>query len=132
MKRPALLILCLMLSHSALATKDLVYRWIDKDGVVHYSQTEPTKIRAETVEIRRAPETPVVPAPVVPPVAEKPTSADVENCALARANAQVLSSKQTVTMDKDGDGKMDPVSDEERKKTMVETERQIGIFCKET
>ena len=125
------LLLCLALPVATLAGTDRVYRWTDKDGVVHYSQTEPAKVRAEMVKIQRAKEVPPPAPPTSAPViAEKPTTANAENCAIAQANAKILAGQKSISVDKDGDGKLDPVNDEDRKNIQAETEKQIGTFCK--
>lgn len=50
----------LLAAVSSLATADQVYRWVDKDGHVHYSQTPPssTNINAQTMNIAPPPPDP--------------------------------------------------------------------------
>ena len=127
------LLLCLALPAAALAAKDRVYRWTDKQGVVHYSQTEPTTVRAKQIEIRRSKEPAATARAPVAPVAAKPaaSTANAEYCAVARANAKVLANQKPVSVDANGDGKPDTVTAEDRKKLDAETQKQIEVFCKE-
>ena len=132
MNRAAVLILCLALPQIGLASTERVYRWTDADGVVHYSQTEPAKIKAEVRDVRTAKPQAAQPAQPTQPVASAPNPGDEEACTQARANAELLAGTQPLSMDKDGDGKPDPLSDEDRKATIAETERQVSSFCKGT
>ncbi len=51
---------CGLALFSALAAADQVYKWVDKDGHVHFSQTPPpsTNVQAQTVDVNPPPPDP--------------------------------------------------------------------------
>lgn len=73
MKRALLLPLLLALPLSAMAQAK-VYRWVDAQGQVHYSQTPPPEIGAQAHSVRTVPAS-AAPAPSPsPPAATKPAT----------------------------------------------------------
>ena len=60
MRRNALFISALLLAAAGVAYADQVYRWVDKDGHVHYSQTPPasTAVNAQSLNISAPPPDP--------------------------------------------------------------------------
>jgi hypothetical protein len=125
MYRPALAImLCVMLPLAASA-KDRVYRWVDSRGVVHYAQTEPDKIRAQARDVRTSkPATPAAKRAVV----SKGTDEVV--CGKARANAALLDGKTPLQMDKNGDGKPETMSTDDRQAARELNDKLIRAYCK--
>lgn len=117
------LLLGLVLPLAALASTDRVYRWTDKDGVVHYSQTEPARIKAEARDVRTTRPTPTKPVEV------KPKTVRQSNCEQARLNVDLLASKQPLTTDKDGDGKSEPMAEADRKQSKELNLRQVAQYC---
>jgi hypothetical protein len=94
------LLLCLGLQSPAWAQG--VYRWVDKEGVVHYS--DQSQAGAERVEILRSPAPPAAPpAPAAPgtrpaPAAPAAPEAPVSCAVLAPTQDQAFSNVTSVTV----------------------------------
>jgi len=88
--------LCLGLSATAALAGD-VYTWKDASGVTHYSQTPPqagsSNYRMFVYAKREGPKT--------------GASAENQQCATARSNAELLKSGKPLRRDTNGDGKPD-------------------------
>lgn len=98
-----------------------VYRWVDAQGVVHYSQTEPDNAEAQARDLK-VPRT----AATAAPAAESP---EQKACRIARANRALLEGGQALVADTDGDGKPEPMSETDRAAARDLNARQIATFC---
>ena len=122
------------------------YRWVDANGVVHYSDvTPPVESKAELVHLRGAGSTTgaAVSTPNQPAKAddskepgEKPAgtlassaqSAE-KRCADARANLEVLQRNGPVAMDT-GAAKPQPLDDATRQRQIGSAQTIIATYCK--
>jgi hypothetical protein len=122
------------------------YRWVDANGVVHYSDvTPPAESKAELVHLRGAGSTTgaAVSTPNQPAKAddskepgEKPAgtlassaqSAE-KRCADARANLEVLQRNGPVAMDT-GAAKPQPLDDATRQRQIGSAQTIIATYCK--
>ena len=120
----AALTLCLALLPLTTSAKDRVYRWTDSKGVVHYSQTQPDKIKSQAKDVR----TGKASAPGKPIVV--PKTADQLACERAQINADILAGPQQVQLDKDGDGKPETLTTAERTDAKAMNARLVGAYCK--
>ena len=115
---------CLALASAALvanSAEQRVYQWTDSNGVVHYSQFEPDKTKSQARDVRTTSD------PKPPP--EK--TPDQIHCDTAKANLALLTSgKVGITLDKNGDGKPDVLSEDEAKTATEMAEQQIKFYCK--
>ena len=125
MTRIVLLVPALALLAASSVAQERVYRWVDAQGVVHYSQTPPDKIKAEERAVH-------VPAPAKQQAdAGAPADAPAETpCDVARRNRDALLSGKAVGADTNGDGKPDPMSEADRQAAMDLNARQLAAFCK--
>jgi len=138
------------LAMSAPVTADEFYKWKDAEGVTHYSKEKPRGQEVATVRVLGAPASGAADtAPPPPPAAEiavtapagaaPPTklapkaeellAARKANCDNAQANAATLRSYNEVTLDKDGDGVAEPLTEEEHREQLERAEAQIETFC---
>lgn len=133
MRRLLVLVLALV-AGSALAqggaTK--VYKWTDKDGRVHYSQTPPPEGEVKELKVRSAPATPVDAKPEdadAKPDPEAERKAGFKrNCETARSNlAQFQQQGQLMTQQPDGT--MTPVSNTEKQAGMAQAQKDISYYC---
>ncbi|MGN6113019.1 MAG: DUF4124 domain-containing protein [Luteimonas sp.] len=109
---PALLLPALLLSPPLAAQQ--VYKWKDAAGVTHFTSEPPPDGRYEAREVDHHQAAPVAAdasAPATP--AATPRSGD-PGCATARENLALLAGSGTLSMDSDGDGKPEPLSDADR------------------
>ena len=133
MNRRLLPLLLLVLGAAAPAAFAAdVYKWTDEKGVVHYGDTPPEGSDATRValrEIRPAQEDPA-PAAATPKPEEKPVApTNQSNCDIARRNLETLVKAPRVEMDSDGDGKPEPLSDEQRAAEQARNEDLVRIYC---
>jgi len=131
------------------ATADQVYRWVDKDGHVHYSQTPPssTSVNAQTVNI-----TPPAPDPTTlqneqnlaqqiqdqnkqaqaaqqkDQAAEQQKAAEKERCDALRQRLQLLEQSGRVAT-VDAQGNKTYISDDDKAKQIQDLESTIGKDC---
>lgn len=122
-----------------------MYKWVDEDGNVHYSQTPPPSGEAEELkpppgpaasgeaieEQRKESEEALTPVP--------PPTADIEaeeerkrvykhNCESARRNLEIYKRHRNVI---DEEGERVTLSDEQRRARINEANRRIEKFCEE-
>lgn len=135
------------------ATAGQVYRWLDADGSVQYSERPPVGVRAEPVPLHYAPAgkdqaadelkrlrersglggaTPPAATPTQgQPTAEQRAEQErqrAENCRTAQENLRVLETAQRV-MAKDAQGNDVRLDDAQKQARLEETRRQIEKFC---
>ncbi len=126
------------------------YKWVDADGVTHYTLQEPADQAAETVQVRKSPSTPATTAAAKDTA--KPAAADdsppasatseqtpeqaaqvaakrAENCAAARRNLETLDVHARVMVMDDKTGENRYISEEEHAQWRADSERQIAAFC---
>ncbi len=119
-------LLALAASSSPLQAQDPVYTWVDGNGVRHYAQTPPDGRQYETRGIRdQTVGTEAAGAPATP----TRTTEEVIACDRARVALQQLSGSALVEMDKDGDGKPEPLTPEEKAQQRRLSEQAVAAYC---
>ncbi|HEX2667034.1 MAG TPA: DUF4124 domain-containing protein [Gammaproteobacteria bacterium] len=134
---------------AGLASADQVYKWVDKDGHVHFSQTPPagTGVQAQTVDVKPPPPDPTGLAnsqnlqqqiadkkkaeqkdPQRAQEEEEQKQQQKERCDELRERLNVLNAGGRATT-VDSKGNVNYLSDEERDKKMAEIEGQIEKSC---
>lgn len=121
---PLAVLLASALSIATVGAQERVYRWVDAQGVVHYSQTAPENVQARPMDVK----TPA-PAPAAD-AQETATPSPPSPCEAARRNRDTLLGGKALGKDKDGDGKPDPMSDAELRAAMALNDLQIANYCK--
>lgn len=120
--------LALVAASSPLHAQDPVYTWVDSNGVRHYAQTPPDGVAYETRGVRdqtvgseatKAPETATTPQ----------REEDRRACERARLALEQLNSSVALEMDRDGDGKPEPVDDTMRAEQKRLAEQAIRAYC---
>lgn len=109
-----------------LHAQDPVYTWVDNNGVRHYAQTPPDGVKYETRGIR---DRFVGTDGAVTPQAPARTAEEVIACDRARVALQQLSGPALVEMDKDGDGKPEPLTPEEKAQQRRLSEQAVRAYC---
>lgn len=116
-------LLALGLAAPALA-QDPVYTWVDAEGIRHYAQTPPDNIRYETLGVRDR--------RVGSEAATGETAAanpDQAACDRSRLALEQLKSGAPLQMDKDGDGKPEPLSEADRATQTRLAEQAVRAYC---
>lgn len=131
MKIVLALLCCSLLAAPALAD---VYRWVDADGKVHYSDTPPPAQQpTERLEVET--DRPRVPLRDEPEPAASPAPDDAQNvlrqkqCEVWQAALKTYSSGDLLVQT-DADGNQKPLTPEERDAAILEARANVTAFCK--
>ena len=119
--------LALLLAAPSAFAQESVYTWVDAQGVRHYSQTPPDGVRYETRGIRDRPVG--TSASTGAPATPAPPAADQIACDRARLSLAQLDSNTPLEMDKDGDGKPEALTAEDRAAQRRLAEQAIRAYC---
>jgi hypothetical protein len=142
---PALLALALVallsIQPEVAAQEQKIYKWMDAEGVVHYTARPPEGVEYEEVSIElrdgrnaatgggdpaRATEEPPRQPEMTP--SEPEDEAMEERCAQARSNIEDLNRYENITVaGEDGEQRM--ISDEERQEMIDEAQGFIDEWC---
>ena len=125
-------------SSTAIAQKDIVYRWVDKNNVVHFSQNQPahdnyTEIQVSTNATRKASNAAVENNDHEQAQTEKQTDAldllpSTEKCEEAKANVQVLKTYDKIQY-KNEDGETVLLSATQKEQQLAINEKQVEVYC---
>ncbi len=137
----ALLLATLLVSLSASAS---IYKWLDDNGKVQYTQTPPMDRPSEEIKSVTGSSQPVAPArstkddsskAVVEPEGEQGTTVEIidkkdleKYCADVRESYRVLQEHNRTSYIKDGEVVAMPY--EEKKRRMDELQKKINEYCK--
>ncbi|MCE2944028.1 MAG: DUF4124 domain-containing protein [Lysobacteraceae bacterium] len=123
---PLVVALALLLAAPVAHAQDPVYTWVDAQGVRHFSQTPPEGVQYEVRGVRdRAVGTNAAASPAGP----TPPSQDQQACDRARLSLAQLDSNAPLLIDKDGDGKSEPLTPEDRAAQRQLAEQAIRAYC---
>jgi len=113
-----------------------IYKWTDKDGVVHYGSEPPAEqVNSERIKVSAAPSDVGAAATAGNTVAAKPAGSPlaeqfVENCGIARKNLDSFRSEGAVAL-KNADGTVGAELDAEQRAAQIKTaEEQVALYCK--
>lgn len=121
------------LSSSVMAQQ--VYKWVDQDGTVHFTDSPPEEtVKAERVVLRGNVSS------TITEVEQRGMSRDEIDllytpeqretaCEQARANRTTLRNMPVVMKDKDGDGVPEELTEEEKAAEIQRAEGQIELLC---
>jgi hypothetical protein len=120
-----------------------IYKWVDKDGTTHYTETPPPQdVDSRELPIAQAPEAPGAQRPAADATApdeskgagkgEEEVKRAAEQrkgyCALARRNVKVLESPNPV-VELDTKGEPASLSDDERATALADAKRRVQTYC---
>lgn len=143
---PLLLCFAAVISTNVIAKEIAIYRWVDENNVVHFSQHQPQNSnysQLSTVSSYQARKKEL-------PKSSSPTSVDAQltqyeknkaevlaknaeiaekNCQAAKLNQKMLNSLDTI-MITDTDGKNKALSDKEKEAQLALSKEHISLYCK--
>ncbi len=128
------------------------YKWVDADGVTHYTLQEPANQAAETVQVSKSPSShaatgvktddkaksaaagdadapPSAESEQTPEQAAQVAAKRAENCAAARRNMETLEVHARVMIMDEKTGENRYISEDEHAQWRTDSERQIAAFC---
>ncbi|WDD97953.1 DUF4124 domain-containing protein [Thalassomonas actiniarum] len=134
MRTLCLIFLLLIISIKALATSVKIYRWVDENNIVHFSQHQPPHDNYTELTMTET---------FVPKnndagklqIANKHQVQDIsadfqEKCAIAQANIETLTKHDKVQFtDKDGQTKV--LNQEEKAIQLANSEKQAEVYCRQ-
>lgn len=125
-----------------------IYKWVDKNGVTHFSeQPPPDDAQTQTLNAAEIEPKPIgfdSPKPI--PKADAAVSDEQKNadlirqqnadqadaiCEQAKQNLDVLSNFNRVTRKDDSSDEPVMMTDEERESALAEAKKRISLFCKD-
>lgn len=131
-----LLIIALALASTGASAAGKIYKWTDKDGVVHYdAQPPPDAADATRVKLDAAPT--ATAASTTAAATEQTTKTEgplkkqfEENCAIATKNLDALSQAGPIAVRQE-DGTMgEEMSGAQREELLKTAREQVALYCK--
>ncbi|MGL6291720.1 MAG: DUF4124 domain-containing protein [Silanimonas sp.] len=119
--------LALVAASPQLQAQDPVYTWVDGNGVRHYAQSPPEGVKYETRGVRD--QTVGSEATKAPEASGPQRPDDRMACERARLSLDQLNSDVPLEMDKDGDGKPEPIDDAQRAEQKRLAEQAVRAYC---
>ncbi len=143
--RHTLILSALLLATLPTLSQAAIYKWVDAQGVTHFTEQPSPSGRGEEVQPRvTRPATPPPAAPAsamdaAPPAGETnpakpgevltmPADKMAEQCQNARQRLQQLESSPRI-MTRGEDGQMQRAPEEERQRMMDEERKRIELYC---
>ncbi|MDZ3822673.1 MAG: DUF4124 domain-containing protein [Pseudoxanthomonas sp.] len=132
-----MLLTAALLAAALPAGAQQVYKWIDKDGTVHFTDSPPDEsVNAERLVLRGATRSTLV---EIQPRGMTRDEVDLlytpeqrrAACEQARANRTTLRNMTTVMLDKDGDGVPEELTPEEKATELERAESQVQLLCRD-
>lgn len=146
MLSPRLLIalLCTLPSFLSLADSVVIYRWVDSNNVVHFSQHQPSHDNYTEITMSQAKKTKESQAVEAVPdtVATQPQPLSDANrsivderiqarCQEAKANIKTLTEFSNVQFT-DKDGKVKVLTDDEKQQQLALSQKQVEVYCQDS
>jgi len=134
---PTLSLLSLLsLSTFTFAQEVIIYRWVDSNNVVHFSQNQPehdnyTEISMQQLKNSKpSAKTHQAPATITNEAdAKKISEKSSERCAIAKNNLATLEEFDLIQY-KTASGEMKILSAKEKKEQLALNKQQVDLFCK--
>jgi hypothetical protein len=142
--RRTLLLASLLLGCASAACAGQIYKWVDAQGITHFTAQPPQAGQASLVPpAKQPPSPPSVAAPATPAQDAESTQADIDArvrkevaakekeradyCVSVRTNLAQLRNNPRLRMDVNGE--MRRVSEDERQAKIAEAEKAIDEYC---
>lgn len=134
-----LLIILSVLMLAPVASAQQIYKWVDKDGTVHFTDSPPDhSVKAERRVMGRNARGSMAMAEA-PRETAQPGDDDLDalytpeqrsaGCQQARANHNTLLTMPIITQDLDGDGVAEELNEDQKTEAMARAEAQIRLLC---
>jgi hypothetical protein len=115
--------------------KETMYKWIDGNGVTHYSANRPQQQAAEKMVITvnspsesvQTSEKKITPISVAPPI--QASQKNPQKCATARSQHQMMAQHARIRSQDELTGEWYFLSENEKQTRLTHTKKQIQLFC---
>lgn len=125
-------IFLVIFSSSSFAADVIVYRWVDENNIVHYSQQQPEHDNYTELTINKDHKTKEqekrAQAPVDPEPTEAEISASAEKCELASKNLSTLLEFKNIQYESP-DGEIKTLSVKEKEQQLALSKKEVEIYC---
>ncbi len=122
------------------ASAQQIYKWVDKDGTVHFTDSPPDdSVNAERRVMGNSARAVAQDASRVPETSAEPGGDDIDalytpeqrsaGCQQARANHTTLLTMPIIQQDLDGDGVAEELNDAQKADALARAEAQIRLLC---
>ena len=118
-----------LIAAAAVHGSERVYKWTDKDGIVHYGQQPPTESKSEAIKVQKGFSAPDTEEPKELTPAEKQAAEEAEFCKAAQQNFATLSGDREVQR-KDQYGGISVLGPEERASERDKAKAAMDKYCK--
>jgi len=144
-----LMLAAVTLSTNIIAKKISIYRWVDENNVVHFSQHQPkdnnyselATVSSYNAQKKQLSETKAHRLPVSKQIAKyeqeqeefkaKNKEIITQNCKAAQLNLKMLNSfKQVLTTDADGNNRL--LTDKEKKEQVTLSKKHVDLYCEKS
>jgi len=133
--------LILFLSVFSVNSYAEMYKWVDEEGIIQYTQTPPPEgieatvvesISVQTVDTPETPSTEEATAPIEAETSEQSKDALKASCQEAQKQLQLLQGGDQLMMpDQDNPGEYKPLSAEIREQKITKTQAYIDSYCQQ-
>jgi len=135
MRLPTAAALLLCFAAPAFAAGE-VYKWTDDKGVVQYTDTPPdgrefTRLSAPKPRPDPAPEPAPEAAAAPASTPAPPPGSAIANCESAKRNVENITRFTDISMDRDGDGTPEKLTEDERAKELERNQALVKLYCPE-
>lgn len=119
--------LVILLGLSTLTAADTFHRWIDENGVTHYSKIAPSGRTSETVNVATGATQSTTPAPTTIGTATESSANEVQAkwCQQHKKNLETLKNKDRVQQQDPETGEMHTLTEGERAEMIQQIEAQL-------
>ncbi len=122
------------------ASGQQIYKWVDKDGTVHFTDSPPDdSVNAERRVMGNSARAVAMESAQAPAAEAQPGGDDLDalytpeqrsaGCQQARANHTTLLTMPIIQQDLDGDGVAEELNDEQKAEALARAEAQIRVLC---
>ncbi|WP_286235276.1 DUF4124 domain-containing protein [Thalassotalea sediminis] len=134
MKFITLILTALLLNSTVFADNITVYRWVDKNNVVHFSQHQPEHNNYTELSLSAIPKTP---EPIAVPQKEEQenTKSDeqvvtesLDKCEAAKENVRTLEQYDNIQYT-DESGNLKVLTDVEKSQQLEINKKQVEVYC---
>ena len=117
-------------SSCTIAQASTIYRWVDKNNVVHFSQHPPENYQYNELSIKATPknEKAEVVVETITDTDSTPSTASAQRCQVAKDNLKIITEyKQVQYVNEQGVTKI--LTDEQKNEQLAKNQKEVELYC---